>query len=269
MRPLQIMSQGNFSFILGNDVVNFAQNYPVVYQARILFYIEYLLLPLGMILFWQAFPKRRLLVYATILLPILYFTLKIVPHMHYFIILTLLLFLFLAFALAKLVTHNLAPVRYGSLLLLILLIAVSVGFNNSFFDLLNKQRGLQGDYGQAFVVKEQEVKRRLEQYQEDKGYREIFLASFMPRSFVHADSPGAKMLYEMAVTEKNLPMLEQRLSQVPVDARVQLELIAYYTKPPIALETLHMLEEKTITISGYKLVFEEVSIVYQKKLHTK
>lgn len=263
LRPLQIINQGNFSFILGDDFVTFASEHPFVYNIRRVFYIDYLLLPLGMFFFWRKWKNLRFLVFVTLFLPILYFLLRIVPHMHYFIVLTPLFFLFLAFTFAKLLTVDIPPIRFGSLLILALLITVSIGFNIAFFDLLQLKKGLQGDYGSAFVVKEREVRNRLEKYKDSREYQEMFLASFMPRSFVHADSPGGKMLYQRETTEKNLPLLEQRLTEVPEDARIQLELIAYYTHSPITSSTVEYLEKKSKDFPGYRLIFEEVNTLYQ------
>lgn len=265
LRPLQIMSQGNFSFIMGSDFVTFANDYPFIYTIRRVFYIEYLLLPVGMFFFWKRWKKLRFLVYITLLLPVLYFFLRIVPHMHYYIVLAPLLFFFSGYALAIMLVHRHFFVKAPGVVLILFLVATSIGFNKAFSDLLNKQKSLSGDYGIIFSVTEQTAKKNLEKYSNIKEFDEILLANYVPRSFVHANAPGAKMLFLRQQTEKNLQALEQRLREVPDDARIQLELIAYFTKPPVTADTLKMLEEKTITIPGYRLVVEEVNQVYHQQ----
>lgn len=265
IRPLQIMSQGNFQFILGEDMITFAKNYPFVYELRKIFYIEYLLLPISMVLFWIQFPKLRFFVYASASLPLLYFMLRIVPHMHYFITLTPFLFLFLAYAISKAIHSKKALIKLTSLLILVLLVVTSVSFNSVFFDLLQKQKSLKGDYGSAFVLTQEAKKRPLEKYKNTKEYQEMLITSYIPRSFIYGNLPGGKMLYDFQLTEKRLPLLEQRLIEVPEDVRVQNELIAYFTRPPITQVTLLYIKEKSSEIPGYLIIFEEVSKRFEEQ----
>ena len=73
IRPLQLMSQGNFSFLLGEDTLTLAQNFPLAFKLRQIFYLEYLFLPLSVFLFWKKQFHDRPLIYDSLLLPVVYF----------------------------------------------------------------------------------------------------------------------------------------------------------------------------------------------------
>lgn len=257
-RPLQITGQGNFHFVLGDDMLTFANQFPLFYQLRRFFYIEYLLLPFGALIFWKKFPKLRLLVYATIGLPVIYFFLHFQPFMHYFIILAPLLFLFLASGLSFFLDFPKPIIKNISLLVFLALLGVSITFNLIFFRLLNQQKAFKGDYGISFTIIEQNVKRRLKNYENDKNYQEMVLASYLPKNLLYGNLPVAKMLYSYEKTQKSLSALEERLKQIPEDARVQNELLAFWTTLPPTIETLHLLEEKSQNSPGYKLIYDEV-----------
>lgn len=261
-RPFQIMSQGNFHFVLGDDMLTFAQNFPLAYHLRRFFYLEYLLLPLGVFIFWKKFPSLRPIVYASLALPLIYFLLHFEPFIHYFLILVPLLFLFLAEAFAFFFQSKNRLAKYGFYSLFGLLIVTSLVFNLSFFQLLNQRKALQGDYGTIFAVSQQTVEEKLAPYQDDKAYPEMVLASYLPRNLFYGHLPLGKMLYSPEQVQPRLADLKKRLEAVPDDPRVQLELTAFYTAPPITLETIQLLEEKSQTLPGYQSIYQEVNNVF-------
>jgi len=264
-RPLQILSQGNFHFVMGDDILTFANRFPLAYNLRRIFYLEYLLLPLGMILFWKKFPKLRFLVYASLGLPIIYFFLHFEPFIHYFLVITPLLFLFLASVFAFFLRHSNTLVKTTTLLVLLALMGTSLAFNTAFFRFLNEQKALKGDYGPAFIITEQNTKKRLQPYQNDPDYQEMLLASYLPKHFFHGYMPVPKMLYSLEEIGNRLPSLEERLGKVPEDARVQNELLFFYTASPPTAETIELLKEKTQVLPGYQPIFDEVNKIFTEQ----
>lgn len=264
-RPFQILSQGNFRFILGDNIAVFSQDYSPAYALRKLFYVEYLILPFGMYVFWKKHKQMRNLVYCTLTLPVIYFLLRIVPHMHYFVIIIPLLFLFLGSGIGNLLSHKNPFVKGGAIISFVLLITASLVFNTAFFQFVNVQKSLNGDYGTSFEVTEHVAKKRLSKLQSLPEYQEILAASYIPRDFIYGTNPGGKMLYNYHETKKHLPKLEKRLKHVPEDARVQNELIAYYTTSPISKKLLAYLKKKVHKLPGYQVIYEEVNNLYQKQ----
>lgn len=262
LRPLQIMSQGNFRFVLGEDMLTFATNFPLVYKLRPILYLEYLILPLGMVLFWKSFPKLRFLVYTTITLPILYFLFHVEPFMHYFLFLVPFLFLFLGAGFAFFFRLANPLLRGVSLLAFLALIAVSVAFNVAFFSLLNRQKSFKGDYGTAFVITENDTKERFKKYQGGRNYDEMILASYLPQQFLFGHLPVGRMIYPYEETRDEISLLEKRLKEVPQDPRIQKQLIAFYTATPPTSELIEFLKRKSNELPGYKSVYEEVSKFY-------
>lgn len=262
MRPFQIMGQGNFQFILGSgDMLNFSQNYPFVFQLRKLFYIEYLLLPIGMLIFWKNYIKFRFLVYITVLLPFIYFILRIEPEMHYFIILTPLLFLFIANVFYFMFKSNNSLFKLSSVLLFFTLILSSITFNFYFFKYLNEKKMLQGDYGTSFALSEPKTKEVFLKYQNQKDYQEMILASYVPQNLMYGYLPIAKMLYSFEETENNLGILEKKLKDNPDDARIRNEILAFYTSD-LESKTLDALREKAKLYFFYRPIYKEAYNTY-------
>jgi len=264
-RPLQILSQGNFRFILGENVTTFSQKYPLIFGLRKLFYLEYLLIPFGALVFWKNHPKIRFLVLATLGLPLAYFLLHFEPFIHYFIVIMPILFLFLAVGLAYLLDHQNKLIKTSGLTIIILLILISGLFNHHFFSLLRQLGSFKGDYGTAYHKLEKETETRFAQYQNDPHYQEMVLVSYLPRRFLQGNLPVAKMIYDYQVTEKNLLSLEQRLIEVPEDSRVHNQLFAYYSQGPVEMTTVDFAKEKTKTIPGYQTIYESLVDLYNNQ----
>lgn len=265
LRPMQITGQGNFQFLLGNDMHTFATNYPYIYELRKLLYIPYLLLPLGMIIFWKRYTKLRFLVYTTISIPILYFFLRLEPFIHYFAVIIPILFLFVGVGLASPFSHKALFIKVFSGLIFVALVVTYVLFNATFFDLLNRQRILKGDYGTAFSQAEKLTKKRFHKYLNDKHYKEMVIASYVQRASIAGSTALARAVYQQKQTKKNIDQLDQRLKEVPNDARVENELLAYYTLLPKTPETMKTLREKTLQNPHYHNIYEEIYRQYLAK----
>ncbi|MBI4129777.1 glycosyltransferase family 39 protein [Candidatus Roizmanbacteria bacterium] len=253
-RPLQIMSQGNFFFIFGNDIIAFAQRYSWIYHARIVFYLEYVLVPFGMLLFFRKNPKMRFLLYPVILLSVIYFVLRITPEMHYFIILLPFLFLFLgttfSFFFGK--THLF---KIGTIMVYFLLVAVSIGYTFSFFRFISEKGHLSGDYGTIIGVNQGFTRAAYAAYKDTPEYDEMVVASYIPRNYMRGTTIVTKMLYDFRDTEKNLALLDERIRTIPEDIRVHHELLAYYTRTVPTEETLALLRKKSNTIPAYATIY--------------
>lgn len=265
LRPLQILGQGNFHHILGKDMLTLKETYPLVYQLKSLFYLEYLLLPFGIFFFIRKYTQMRFLAYSTILLTCIYFLLKVDPFTHYFLIVSPLLFLFLGITFAHFLTYKMKIIRIGSFTTIVILLSISFIFNLSFYSLLQKQRAFEGDYGISFVESKEMVSESLKKYKDDKRYEEMFLASYIPKHFMHGYSALPRMLYNFEETKKNLDELEKRLKNSPEDPLPQNELIAFYTKTTPTRETLRLLKQKAKTIPRYDAIYTESKRVYQEK----
>lgn len=265
LRPLQIASQGNFFFVLGEDIITFARNFPLAFYLRRLFYLEYLLIPLGVLILWKKQSQARPLILASLALPIVYFFAHIEPFVHYFIVLSPMIFLFLGISLSSLINYRKQLVKIIGLFLFFTLVTVSIIFNASFFQLLNQQKTLKGDYGMSFAEIEQNTSQRFAKYKNDEHYQEMILASYLPKYFLYGNLPVGKMLYPPEQTSSRLPLLEERLQQVPEDARIQNELIAFYTSTPPTKDTIESLRKKGLKIAGYLPVLQEVEKVFREQ----
>lgn len=264
LRPFQILGQGDFQSLIDGDMLTFANNYPIVYQLKRLFYTEYLFLPIGIFLFWKKFQNLRVFIYATIILPFIYFVLRIEPLMHYYIILIPFLFLFLAFTFAYFINSRNIFIKTIFLLILFFLILLSIAFNLAFFNLLDAQKAFKGDYGPAFISGEEITKKIFYKYEKQKEYQEMIIASRIPSNLLYGNRPLAKMIYNRKLTENKILKLEQRLFLVPEDARIKNELMAYFTYNPTH-KTLELLIKKAETLPYYQTVYYEAYSVYLSK----
>ncbi len=258
LRPLQITSQGNFSFILGKDLETFTRKFPIVNSFKKLFYIEYILIVIGAFIFIKRFKTYRALAYSAILLPLIYFILKIEPFMHYYIIVLPLLFLFIGMAFESMLQKN-KVFKVISLLLFIGLTMNSLAFDFSFFKLLRDQERFQGDYGDSLRNSENHIRY--------KTYNELFLVQFIPLNYSFGYNPFARIVYKDTSSER-IPLLEKNLDKSN-DPRIAQEILAFYTKEPPTLETIDTLRKKTRENSGYINIYKETLNDYLVKNYKK
>lgn len=263
-RPLQIMSQGNFRHILGDDTLTFANKFPLAETLRRVFYLEYFLVLAGFLIFIKRYKNFRFLAFSVILLPIIYFALKFEPFMHYFIIAMPLLFLFLAVALNFFISKENFFLKNGARILLVLLIVASIAFNTAFFELLRERGALKGDYGSSYYLTEQEIKKKLKKFENKPNYNETYLLSFVPLSYVYGYQPLGKILYP-DITYEEVLSIESQLRQNSNDPRIKQKIIAFYTKNKPTPETLDILREKSSRISQYETIYKDVLGDYLSK----
>lgn len=261
LRPLQILGKGNFQTILGNDMITFLANYPLVYKLQKIFYLEYLLLPLGILAFLKTNKNLRLFAYSVLALPIFYFALKIEPLIHYFIIISPLLFLFLSFSFYNLLLRGKIIKLFGFALLSSILI-YSIFFNLFFIDLLKSKKSLAGDYGITFGETWKNAKKGFEDYKKDQNYKEMVFTSFIPTNLIYGFQPIGKILYTpKEKTEKEIEAVNNLFIQRPYDPRIRNEIISFYTYPGITLNNVKALKSRT-NIKGYDLIYKEIRSLY-------
>lgn len=262
IRPLQILSQGNFNFILGDDMLIFAKNFPLIYSLRTTLYIEYLLIPISIFLFWKKEKKVRFLTYAAVTLPILYFILRFEPFMHYFILITPLLFLFLGSLFSTYLKSKIKPIRYFALSIFLLILTASISFNYAFFKIVRIQGTIKGDYGTIYAVTKKGNQKTLAKYIDSKDYEEISLTNYVPKYLIHGDLPVARMIYQYDQIKNNLPLLEKKLHENPEDPRIQNMLIAYYTSSPVTKVDVSFLRNKYNNYPEYGDIYRETYAKY-------
>lgn len=268
MRPLQILSQGNFNFVLGDDILILAKKFPLIYYLRVGLYIEYILIPLSLFLFWRKERKVRFLVYTTLSLPFLYFILRFEPFMHYFILLVPLLFLFLGFSFFIYLTSKIKFVRYFFSFIFLLLLVASISFNYAFFKLVKTQKTIKGDYGTIYAVTRESDQKMFAKYKDSKEYEEVVLTNYVPKYLIHGDLPVAKMIYKYDQIKSALPLFEKNLHENPQDPRIQNALIAYYTSSPVTKPTISFLRNKYKKFPEYEDIYQETYrkyLAYNKK----
>lgn len=259
LRPLQITSQGDFSFIMGQSLDAFAKKFPIANSLRKIFYIEYILVIFGAFLYIRKFKSLRSLGLAAVFLPFVYFLLKIETFMHYYIIVLPLLFLFLGISFEFLFNRKSKLLKIASLTLFLSLVVTSFVFDFSFFKLLSQQGYLQGDYGSTLKNSENDIKY--------KKHNELFLFRFIPLNYAFGYNPFAKMVYADVSLEK-IPSLEKQL-QKSDDPRVKQEILAFYTKNPPTLETLDILRKKLRDIPQYNTIYTETLDDYLSRNYKK
>lgn len=258
LRPLQITGQGNISFVLGSDLGTFIKKFPLVDSFRKIFYFEYILVVLGVSIYIKKFKTFNFLGYSAILLPFVYFLLKIESFMHYYIIILPLLFLFLGTYFEFLIQKN-KLLKTTSLILFMSLLISSLFFDISFFKLLKDQGYFQGDYGDSLKNSESHVKH--------KKYDELFLFQFIPLNYAFGYNPFAKMVYA-DTTPNKIPLLEKKLQESD-DPRVKQELLAFYTKELPTLKTIDILRKKSKEIPQYSQIYKVALEDYMEKNYKK
>ena len=265
IRPLQILNQGNFFPVLGEDVIYFAKNFPLAYTLKQFYYLEYILLPIGAFLFYKLFKKIGFIVFPIFTLPFIYAFFKLEPHIHYYLIIAPFLFLFLGVAFNQLISNKNKLIKYSSISLFCLLVGLSLYYSYAFFETVRNQKNIKGDYGLIFGVKEKETKQIYSPYKNDVHYEEMLIANYVPYSLSHGDIGISRMLYDPKKTERNMQELETRLKEVPLDRGAQQELIAYYTKEIPSKRTVEALRIKSEKNLGLVSVYEEVRNYFNEK----
>lgn len=269
LRLLQITNSGNFYSIIGDDMITFLDRFPFIYKARSLFYLEYILLPLSLLIFFVKFRKLRLLIFSTVFLPFIYFLLKIEAFMHYFIILVPILFLSLGISFYYLLSKKNIFIKLISFLILSLILGESIAFNFSFFKILSINGSLRGDYGISFREIEKDTNKKFSKYKNDKNYQEMILSSYLPKDLMFGYLPISQMLFKRAETERRLKFLEGNLRKNPVDNLTEVELLAYYTPIIPDNKSVEIIRQKVKENPDYTMIYNLAFKDYLQKKYLK
>lgn len=266
--PLQITSQGNFRFVMGDDLTVLANNFPLVYKLRSILYIEYILTILGIFIFWKEYSKLRFLSYTVLFVPISYFIFRLETSMHYFVILMPFLFIFIGVSIYTFLNSKNLTFKYLSIFIFLLIIATSIMFDSAFFDILKKNKGFRGDYGLSLAKTYSLAKKQFEAYKQRYDYDELVISNYIPINVMHSSSSFAQMLYPPTETEANLSNIENSLKKLPTDPRIVHKLTVFYTSNPTR-QTLDILRDKLTNNSAYQPVYNEVKSLYLRKHYKK
>lgn len=260
-RPFQILQIGNFFSLMGDDIAPFAANNPLLFKLRPLFYLEYLLLIAGGVLFYRTYKNLRFILYAFALLPFFYFLFRIPPFMHYYIILLPFLFLFVGLAVSYIFTKN----KYLGIGSTTVFIMLSLAFNTAFFTFVSEKGHLSGEYGTTYAASKKATKALLKKYEGTKDYEEMYITAFIPRDFMHGDTLLAESIYDYDRTAENLQKLDDRLKSSPQDPRPLHEIFAYYTRKPATVDMLNELRNKSRQIPLYEEIYNNTYRLYLEK----
>ncbi|HSD98844.1 MAG TPA: glycosyltransferase family 39 protein [Patescibacteria group bacterium] len=257
LRPLQIVSIGNFHTELGNDFALFAQQLHVFHLLSKLSYLSYVLLPISMIYVWIKQKKLRFFVVPIITIPLLYFLLGIEPLMHYFILLIPLA----ALCIALLLTNIFATKKLQALLLLIFILYSSGLFamDYGFFTILAQKGGLAGDYGAGYASSKLSATAALQKFRNDKNYNELEQFYFSPIEYFHGYMPIGKIIFPYSQLQKNQQAREKQFLHSPNNPILLREVFAYYTqqKNP-SWDYVVSLKEKTRIHNEFYFVYNTV-----------
>lgn len=265
LRPFQIINSGDFSFVMGDSLSKLAFKFPVIYKARVIFYFESLMLVVAAVLFFLKQRKSRFLLLSAICLPLIYFLLRIEPFIHYFIILSPILFLLLGTLLNFCIFNKNKVLRLFSVFFLLAILSVSIAFNYAFFDILKLGKGLNGDYGTSYTEVVSRNLEKSEKYKKQKSYQEIILAGYLPKDLMYGYLPLYSLLYSPSQTEKRLNELSKRLELVPEDELTKIELLGYYTRLPIDKKRIIFLKKRAKKSPAYQEIFSMSYDVFLKE----
>ena len=266
--PLQITGIGNFKFVMGDDLITLANNFPLTYKLTNVFYAQYIFTIIGIFIYWKKYPKLRFLPYAIFFVPISYFLIRLETSIHYFVILMPFLFIFIGVAIYTFLNSKKLALKYLSLCIFLSIIAISIIFNFAFFDLLKKNKGFRGDYGLSLSKTYPLAEKEFENYKQRYDYNEIVISSYIPLYVMHGSSSFARMLYPTNETEANLELIEDSLKNFPNDPRIMHRLTVFYTSNPTR-QTLDILRNKLTRYSTYQPIYNEVKSLYLQKHYKK
>lgn len=155
LRPVQIFSGAYFKFILGKEIGGIFSYIPLL--------IFVFIIPLFFVI--KNNKAIRVFVLIFILLPILYFLTKTTGYMHYYIVAVPIVAVLICFAgrlFYKIVLASLS-----------LAVASNIFFVINFFQTIDHQKIVKGDYGPAYIVTKDILDKETEKYKLLPEYEEI------------------------------------------------------------------------------------------------
>lgn len=255
LRPLQIISIGNFHTEMGNDFALFAQKFHSIYIFSKASYIAYLLLPFGAAVFWMKNKKYRFLIPSVLGIIIFYFVIGVEPLMHYYILLMPFFALFLA-NIINFSSKKFISVVYIALFLYLISLAL---YDFGFLKFLSEKGGFAGDYGSGFATSEKSAKTDLQSFSHYRNYKEIEIYYYAPMEYFHGFMPVGKMVFPHSELVKNEPSVEKHFTETPTNPLLATQVFAYYTQNQNpSWDYVFMLKEKTRLHSEYNFIYQKV-----------
>lgn len=228
LRPLQIISLGDFHSEMGSDFAVFAEHFHLLYLLSKLSYLAYFLLPIGTLFFWIQNKKYRFFILVCFFNLLLFFLIGIQPLMHYFILLLPFFALFVGSLLAFLLRSK-KTIMIGLLLILTYMISL-VSFDFAFLKMLSQKGGFAGDYGAGFATSEKAAQTDLKRFRKSPNYPELLLFYYAPREFFHGYMPVGSMIFPYQTLKKNEPQLEKQFIKNPTNPLLATQVFEYYTQ---------------------------------------
>lgn len=228
LRPLQIISIGHFYTEFGDDFALFASKFRAIYLLSKASYLSYVLLPLGVVLWYIKEKIYRFWIMATILSILIMFALGIQSLIHYFIIFLPILALCMGYLLSQLVkSKHISFIGSG---LAIVYFCALILFNSGFLLFLSEKKGLAGDYGTGFIESEKVATIALRQYEKNPQYPDMLITYFAPQTWLLGYMPDGQMIYPKKELSKRIATIDQQFIDDPQNPIVSKEIFAYYTQ---------------------------------------
>lgn len=228
LRPLQILSIGNFHIEMGDDFALFASKFHSIYLFSKLSYLAYILVPCSFVVFWIKNKAYRFFIITVIAVVILYFILGIEPLMHYYILLVPFIAVNVAFLLTQLI--RIKKIQYIGIAVTIMYLLSLTSFDYGFLQFLSEKHGFAGDYGAGYVESEKGAKNDLDRLKNQADFKELKLYYFLPQAYFHGYMPIGKMIFPYAYLKNREANDEENFYKQPHNPRLLLEVFAYYTQ---------------------------------------
>lgn len=250
IRPFQILTGFEFKTLLGEDNYLFNQSQTVNF-TYIIFFLEALIIILGIYYIITKFKEYRYLVYIILLTPIFYFLTKTPSFMHYYIVLYPAIVIIFAIPFINFAREN--KLIYKKLMVIFLLIIVSsnVAFLTIFFQFINQQKIIKGDYGTIFSLVEKEVDKQLKDYYLLPYYNNLKYYSYMyAQTVIFHPKLGEYFLskneYVMVINEFKKAILDNGND---ITSRANLIILYYkHGDKDLALKELEILSTQNSTV---------------------
>lgn len=182
IRPLQIINGSYFEFLMGKDYGNFINSNPLLSFIQHIFLAEFLFI-LGAVFYFLKFNKNYLyLPILVFIISFLYFITRTPSFMHYFVIILPIVCIIYGLIFYEIFKLN-KNCSYKLLIIFIFLLFFmsKFFFSFQFFDYINNNNNISGDYGPAYKLTESRIDQNLQpystipDYEEMKNYGYIFI----------------------------------------------------------------------------------------------
>jgi len=219
LRPWQFLNGLNFEMVLGKDYVNFLHTYPFIHYLLLLFWLELLVLGIGLTYIVRQKRQWLWLVLFTVLVPILYLLAKIPAYPYYFVILSPMVFVISAlgwYFLSKLLKQTIWPYLIYALFLLIQL--THVIFMVSFFQFIQARQEINGDYGPIFTKTAAYIQSQVKQYETLPYYDELLAFAYVYKHPTHLNQQLGRYLALKGNLDAALDQFNKALAINPKDS---------------------------------------------------